>query len=259
MTQDPSADTGRAHIEGRALGARTGVLVAMPEEGSALLDAMRIDERIEHGRRTFLVGDLWGSPVVVVVARCGKVAAATTVTELIVRFGVDAVICTGVAGGVGEGVAIGDVVVADALVQHDLDPRPLWPRHVVPLLETGTFLVEPALSARIEAAALDHARNGAGGTVHRGLIVSGDQFIHGPAMASAILEALPGTLAVEMEGAAVAQVCYEYGVSCAVVRTISDRADSDAAADFGESLGSFAASHTRGILSGVFRAPAVGS
>lgn len=111
---------------------RTAVLVAMPEEGSALLESMDVTDRLEHGRRTFVFGDLWNEPSVVVVARCGKVAAATTVTELIVRFGVDRVICTGVAGGVGEGVDIGDVIVADALVQHDLDPRPLWPPRRAP-------------------------------------------------------------------------------------------------------------------------------
>ena len=232
---------------------RTAVLVAMPEEGAALVEAMSVSNRVEHGRRTFLFGDLWGTLAAVVVARCGKVAAATTVTELIVRFGVGRVICTGVAGGVGDRVAIGDVVVADALVQHDLDPRPLWPRHIVPLLDTGTFETEPDLSARIADAARAHADlDGAGGDVHRGLIASGDQFIHGPAMADAIQDALPDVLAVEMEGAAVAQVCHEYGVPFAVFRTISDRADGDAAADFGESLGSFAASHTRGILSRVF-------
>lgn len=228
-----------------------GVLVAMPEEGSALVGAMDLDEQIEHGRRTFLLGTLWGTPVVVVIARCGKVAAATTVTELIVRFGVGSVICTGVAGGIGAGISVGDVVVADALVQHDLDARPLWPRHIVPLLELGTFETDRPLSDRIEGAARAHARQGAGGRVHRGLIASGDQFIHGPDAADAILDALPDTLAVEMEGAAVAQVCFEYGVPCAVFRTISDRADEAAAAEFGDSLGSFAASHTVGILSGV--------
>lgn len=233
------------------LAADTGILVAMPDEGHALVDAMALHDRLEHGRREFLFGELWGEPVVVVIARCGKVAAATTTTELIARFGVGTVICTGVAGGVGAGVGIGDVVVADSLVQHDLDPRPLWPRHVVPLLETGTFPTDPELSERIARAAQDHAEDGAGGRVHRGLIASGDQFIHGPDTARAIAEALPGTLAVEMEGAAVAQVCYEYGVRCAVARTISDRADEDAASDFAGSLGAFAASHTVGILSRV--------
>ena len=229
---------------------RLGVLTAMPDEARALLDELGpTARRIEHGRRVYSTGVLWGTPAVIVVARCGKVAAATTATELIVRFGVEAMICTGVAGGLGPGVDIGDVVVADRLVQHDLDPRPLWPRHVVPLLETGFFETDPVWSDRLAHAARRYEADGEGGRVHRGLIASGDQFIHGPVMGDALLGALPGALCVEMEGAAVAQVCFEYGVPCAVFRSISDRADADAPSDFGESLGAFAASHTRGILS----------
>lgn len=231
-----------------------GVLTAMPEEASALLDSLAPGvERLEQGRRLYAVGELWGTPAVVVVARCGKVAAATTATELIVRFGVESIICTGVAGGLGPGVAIGDVVVADRLVQHDLDPRPLWPRHVVPLLEKSWFETDPEWTGRLADAARAFEAAGEGGTVHRGLIASGDQFIHGHTMGDAVREALPETLCVEMEGAAVAQVCHEYGVRCAVFRAISDRADADAPADFGKSLGAFAATHTRGILSRALR------
>lgn len=226
---------------------RLGILTAMPEEAAALLEEIAPGgERVEHGRRVYTVGTLWGVDAVVVVARCGKVAAATTTTELIVRFGVDSVICTGVAGGLGEGVSIGDIVVADRLVQHDLDARPLWPRHVVPLLEEGFFETDPELTDRLVRAAEGFAGNVE--RVHRGLIASGDRFVHGPAMGRAVLDALPGALCVEMEGAAVAQVCREYGVRCAVFRAISDRADADAPEDFGRSLGSLAASHTRGIL-----------
>lgn len=224
----------------------------MPDEAAALLEIIGPGaRRVEHGQRTFFTGELWGVPSVVVVARCGKVAAATTTTELIVRFGVGTIICTGVAGGLGEGVSIGDVVVADRLVHHDLDARPLWPRHVVPLLEIGFFETDPAWTDRLIGAARGFESEGEGGRVHRGLIASGDQFIHGHTMGDAVRSALPETLCVEMEGAAVAQVCHDYGVPCAVFRSISDHADADAPTDFGGSLGVFAASHTRGILSRV--------
>ena len=235
---------------GCSAGAPLGILTAMPDEARALLDAFEGEaRRFTHGGRDYLAGSLWGTPAVVVVARCGKVAAATTATELVVRFGAGAVICTGVAGGLGEEVHIGDVVVADRLIQHDLDARPLWPRHVVPLLETGEFPCDAGMADALESAARRFESAGRGGRVHRGLIASGDQFIHGPKMGEGVREALPETLCVEMEGAAVAQVCHEYGVPFAVFRAISDRADSAAAADFGVSLGSFAAAHTAGILS----------
>lgn len=232
------------------MGGAIGIITAMPDEARALLDHFGPGAgRSEHGRRVYTEGELWGRRVVVVVSRCGKVAAATTATELIVRFGVEAVVCTGLAGGLGRGVAIGDVVVADRLIQHDLDARPLWPRHVVPFLETSEFETDPGLTAGLVEAAEGFMGVGHGGNVHRGLIASGDQFIHGPVMGEALRGVLPGALCVEMEGAAVAQVCHEYGVRCGVFRAISDRADGNAPVDFGDSLGAFAASHTSGILS----------
>lgn len=230
------------------------IMTAMPEEAATLMS--RLDpgsRRIGHGQRVFHLGTLFGVPVVLVVARCGKVSAAATTTELIVRFGVEAVVCTGIAGGLGEGVAIGDIVVADRLVQHDLDARPLWPRHVVPLLERGEFPADPVWADRVESAARRSEAASGGGRVHRGLIASGDQFIHGEHAGDALRAMLPTVLCVEMEGAAVAQVCCEYGVPCAVVRVISDRADSEAPADFGASLGSFAAGHTAGIIENLLR------
>ena len=69
-------------------------------------------------------------------------------------------------------------------------------------------------------------------TVYRGLIASGDQFFSSAQSVQALRTALPEVLAVEMEGAAVAQVAHEYGIPCAVIRTISDRADHAAAVDF---------------------------
>lgn len=238
-------------------GAPLGVLTAMPDEARALIACVEdVVSCVEHGGREYIRGSLWGRPAVVVVARCGKVAAATTATELIVRFGVGAVVCSGVAGGLGAAVEIGDVVIADRLIQHDLDARPLWPRHVVPLLETGEFHCDAEMVQALESAAKHFEETGGGGRVHRGLIASGDQFIHGPTMGDAVRRALPETLCVEMEGAAVAQVCCEYGIPFAVFRAISDRADSTAAADFGVSLGSFAATHTVGILSHALGGPA---
>jgi adenosylhomocysteine nucleosidase len=68
--------------------------------------------------------------------------------------------------------------------------------------------------------------------LHQGLIASADEFVHGPDRAAQLNTLLPGLLAVEMEGAAVAQVCYEFGVPFAVIRTISDEANAQSAVDF---------------------------
>lgn len=250
---------------------RTAILGAMPDEIAAvhaLLDPG--SEVVEHGRRRFELGTLAGEPVVVVHSRCGKVAAAATATEAIVRFGATRIVFTGLAGAIDPTLSIGDVVVATRLIQHDLDPRPLFPRYEVPLMGTGVFETDAQLSDTVAAAADDFAGVFAGEIgdaaeaigklgvteplVHRGLIVTGDQFVASDAARDELRADLPETLCVEMEGAAVAQVAADYGVPLAVVRTISDAADDHAAAAFPESLGTLAGVYARGIVGRVFGA-----
>lgn len=230
-------------------GHRLGVIAAMHEEAEALF--ARLDargERVHSGRRDFLVAHTARREVVVVVSRVGKVSAAATAAELIVGFGVDELLVTGVAGGIGAGVGIGDVVVADELVQHDLDARPLWPRHVVPLLEMARFSADPRLAGELEASARSFLeRRGGGHRVHRGLVATGDRFIGSEASLREVRAIVPDALCVEMEGAAVAQVAAEHGVPFAVVRAISDRADAESGVRFVDSLAGFAAGYALGI------------
>ncbi|MHA7202200.1 phosphorylase family protein, partial [Burkholderia pseudomallei] len=108
-----------------------GILAALPEELGDLVAAMRDDgpvDTVTLGRRDYHVGVAHGVRCVVTLARVGKVAAAATASALIHRFDVRAIVFTGVAGGVASDVSVGDVVVADALLQHDLDASPLFPR-----------------------------------------------------------------------------------------------------------------------------------
>ena len=238
-----------------------GILAALPQELGDLIEAMRAESgvrTITHGQRDYHVGTVHGAPCVVTLARVGKVAAAATVSALIHAFDVDAVVFTGVAGGVGLDVRVGDIVVADALLQHDLDASPLFPRFEVPLLGVSRFAADTLLADRLAAAcerfvaeegAASAARFGTREPrVHRGLIVSGDQFIASAAGVQALREALPDALAVEMEGAAIAQVCHEYGVPCAVVRTISDTADDHAPESFVSFLTEIAGAYSNAIL-----------
>lgn len=238
-----------------------GILAALPEELGDLLESMRAGSGVQtvtHGRREYHVGSVYGVRCVVTLARIGKVAAAATVSALIHAFDVEAIVFAGVAGGVGRAVRIGDIVVSDALMQHDLDASPLFPRFEVPLLGVARFAADPALAAQLAAACERFvAQEGAAlaarfGTkmprVHRGLVISGDQFVASAVAVEALRDALPDALAVEMEGAAIAQVCYEYGVPCAVVRTISDTADDHAPASFESFLSAIAGTYSTGIL-----------
>jgi adenosylhomocysteine nucleosidase len=177
--------------------------------------------------------------VVAVLSGIGKVAAAITATLLIDHYQVERMLFLGVAGGLGPGEkvgdVVGDVVVADALLQHDMDASPLFPTHEVPLTGLSRFAADPVFSDAV-ARGTSAALAGSGAALHRGLIVSGDRFVSTAAESRALRAALPDALAVEMEGAAVAQVCHAFGTPLAVVRSISDRADDTAHVDFGQFL-----------------------
>ena len=116
-----------------------GILGAMPEEITGILGL--ISDRTEEtiGMRTYHVGFIHGKRVVVAFSRWGKVAAATTVATMIQRYGVTELLFTGVAGGIGTDLHIGDIVLAERLIQHDMDARPIIPRFEVPLLGQSFF------------------------------------------------------------------------------------------------------------------------
>ena len=230
---------------------RTAIVAAMHEELAAVLALMPDEQKQAVGGREFWVGHLHGLEVVAVLSRIGKVAAATTATALIERFHVDRIVFTGVAGGIAPGVQRGDVVVADSFLQHDLDASPIFPRYEVPLYGTDRFATDAALTEELSAA----VRRALHGThLHRGLVISGDRFVSSAAESQALQKALPQALAVEMEGAAFAQVCHDYGVPFAAVRTVSDRADDEAHGDFLSFIDQVASRHSAAIVEAFLRA-----
>ena len=224
----------------------TAILSALDEEQHGLIELLRQPECISHAGRDFWLGELHGQSVVLALSRIGKVAAATTATALIERFNVTRIVFTGVAGGLAPGVQVGDVVVASGFVQHDMDASPIFPRYELPLYGRSLIACDEVLSALLfeatyvymtGAEAASDAQDGVmAHRVHRGLIASGDRFVSAAAESTALRRALQSAgheaLAVEMEGAAVAQVCLDYGVPFAAIRTISDRADDQAHGDF---------------------------
>ena len=182
---------------------------------------------------------------------------------LVEKFGVTHILFTGVAGSGDTKVEVGDIVIAESLVQHDMDASPLFPRYEVPLTGLAKFQTDAGLSGQLTDAAhgfvkidflavigvedrrdfrLDQPK------VHRGLIASGDQFVSSRIQIESLNSSHPGLLAVEMEGAAVAQVCFELGIPFAVMRTISDNANEGAAIDFMRFVKSVAARYAFHIV-----------
>jgi len=240
-----------------------GIMGALHEELAGMLEQMPDERRQQVAGRTFWCGHWQGQEVVVVLSRVGKVAAATTATALIERFGVSQIVFTGVAGGIGPEVRVGDVVVANGFVQHDMDASPLFPRYEVPLCGRAEFKTDVAMSCQLAQAAQDvladvgqHVQAQSveefaleRAQCHQGLVATGDRFVSSSAECLALQQALPQAMAVEMEGAAVAQVCFDYGVPFAAVRTISDRADDDAHTDFGRFVSEVASHYSVAVLS----------
>lgn len=252
---------------------RTAIVSAMHEELAAVLALMPDERKTIAAGREFWVGHLHGHEVVVVLSRIGKVAAATTATALIERFRARRILFTGVAGGLGEGVRVGDVVVADAFLQHDMDASPIFPRHEVPLYGQSRFAADAALRAVLAQATsqvLGDLRALLGDAAlaqfglsaprgHGGLVLSGDRFVSTTAESQALRDALPDAQAVEMEGAALAQVCHDYGIPFAAVRTISDRADDAAHVDFMRFIAEVASRYSAAIVAAALQQlPALG-
>jgi adenosylhomocysteine nucleosidase len=250
-----------------------GILAALHDEIAGLLARMD-DGATEYriGMRDYYEGRLDGRPCVVVLARVGKVAAAATAVTLIREFNVSALVFAGLAGGIAPGVRVGDVVIADTLVQHDMDARPLFPRYQIPLLGRADFPTNARMNAVLAQCAADylaldlaHAIDAqtrdlfgiVSPTLHSGQIASGDRFVGDAAYAAQLQADLPRALCVEMEGAAVAQICHEYEVPCAVLRTVSDRADAAAPVDFTAFLRRVASPYATGILNRFVHAWAV--
>ncbi|WP_417282766.1 5'-methylthioadenosine/adenosylhomocysteine nucleosidase [Comamonas sp.] len=222
------------------------ILSALPEEQEGLVHMLADQERMAHAGRVFWRGTLHGRPVVCALSGIGKVAAATTATALIERFGAQAIVFTGVAGALAQSVKVGDVVVASHYVQHDLDASPLFPRFELPGYGRSVLACDAPLSQLLAQATAECLAGPAAAwaasmgldapQLHQGLVASGDRFVSGAAESAALranlLTAGHGALAVEMEGAAIAQVCADYGLAFAAMRSISDKADDTAHVDF---------------------------
>ena len=251
------AGTGRAPL--------TAILSALAEEQAGLLEQLQAPLLQTVAGRDFWTGQLHGNQVVLALSRIGKVSASLTASVLIGHFGAHRIVFTGVAGGLAPGVRVGDVVVAQDFIQHDLDASPQFPRYEVPLYGRARFACEPALTSLLSAAARQALGSAsaaamelpAGARVHSGLIASGDRFISSAeesrALQSALRSAGHEALAVEMEGAAVAQVCADYDIPFAAMRTISDRADDTAHIDFTRFVNEVASRYALAIVNELLR------
>ncbi len=245
-----------------------GVIGAMAEEIDRLHDELVGEVVTEHAGRVYRTGVLAGQRVTIVQSRIGKVAAALTAASLIRDHGVDAIVFTGIAGALDDRLGVGDVVVATELVQHDLaGPPEMFARSELPLLGVAELATDASLTAAAIEASNDFLTTGFDAlasvadladlgigrpSVHLGQVATGDEFIDG-GLKDLVRRRAPSALCVDMEGAAVAQVCFELGgTPLAVVRAISDLASGTASVDFPKFLDRLASHYSVEILRRMF-------
>ncbi|MBQ8683895.1 MAG: 5'-methylthioadenosine/adenosylhomocysteine nucleosidase [Clostridia bacterium] len=214
---------------------RIGIIGAMDSEVDNLIARMEEVTTQTVAGRLFHIGRLSGKTAVVVKSGIGKVAAAITAQLLIDRFAVDALLNTGMAGGLDARLEVKDLVVATAALQHDFDltafghaPGYLYGEDdsKPTLFAADPTLVELALSAAAQVLP-------AGSKAITGTVASGDIFVDDSALKSRLITVF-GAAAAEMEGAAIAQVAEANGIPFLILRTISDLAEKEAHVSFDE-------------------------
>lgn len=239
-----------------------GILGAMAQEIDEVKAMLTEKTIVKIANREFVMGKIGTVRCVVAFSKWGKVAATITATLLIQEFAVTDLVFIGTAGALAENLKIGDIVVAKRLVQHDLDARPMMSRFELPLLNRIYVDTDPDLTELAGKAVTKLINKGVESMVgeeavkefalapllYFGDIASGDQFVNSDEKRNEILRLLPDVQCVEMEGAAVAQVCLEFNVPFTVIRTISDTADHNARVDFGKFIAEVANAYSRAIV-----------
>jgi adenosylhomocysteine/aminodeoxyfutalosine nucleosidase len=205
---------------------KIAIMGAMPEEIAPLLEKLDNVSKSVYAANTYYEGTYQDKEVVVAYSKIGKVFATLTATMLIERFNCDMLLFSGVAGAISENLAIGDLIIADGLCQHDLDITAFG--HPFGYVPEGEVCIPTDITLRDIAKEVAKEK---GLVLKEGVIATGDQFVANPDRKEWIGKTF-NAHALEMEGASVASVCHALNVPFFVMRAISDSADMDAGFDF---------------------------
>jgi adenosylhomocysteine nucleosidase len=208
-----------------------GIIGAMTEEVANLKEQMENVEIQTAAKMDFYKGKLKGKDVVVVRSGIGKVNAAVCSQILADRYHVDGIINTGIAGSLRNEINIGDIVLSEDTLQHDMDATGFGhPIGEIPQMDVSVFKGDPhMLQVALQCCRQEIPEIG----VHTGRIVSGDQFVSTKEKKKWLLENFQG-FCTEMEGAAIAQTAYLNQIPFLIIRAISDKADDSATMDYTE-------------------------
>jgi adenosylhomocysteine nucleosidase len=232
-----------------------GIIGAMEDEVTLLRSLMEGVDTESTGGFDFFTGTLEGKGVVLLRCGVGKVNAAVGCALLIHRYHPGLVINTGSAGGIDPRLSFGDAVISDGLVYHDVDVTAFgYAPGQLPKMPT-VFPVPEDLIRRGEQAVDGLKREGLlppEFTHVRGLIGSGDVFMHEPERIAALRASFPEIRAVEMEGTAIAHACFLFKTPVLIIRALSDIAGTESPVKFDEFL-PVASKHSGEIVRRVVR------
>lgn len=216
---------------------KIGIVASQYEEIERLVEPVEHKNVVEACGRVFYEYQHEGLDIVAVFSHWGKVGAAVSVSILLERFKPDVLISVGTSSAVIPELAVGDVVVGQRLFQHDMDMRPVFRRYEVPLSGVTSYATQEH-EQRLAADAVHNllkqskelrrdllAYNVSAPKLQLGDMACGDLLITGAARKAAINRNLPSVVCVDMECAAMAQVCAEFAVPCVFVRVVTDAAN----------------------------------
>ncbi|PMD69114.1 5'-methylthioadenosine/adenosylhomocysteine nucleosidase [Companilactobacillus nuruki] len=208
---------------------KIGVIVPMEEEIKLMKESLTDVTNESVAGVELTSGKYKNHEVYLAQSGIGKVQAGMTTTIINERYQPDFIVNTGSAGGIGEGLHIGDVVISEKMAYHDVDATGFGYK-VGQLPQQELYF--NANSDYVKAIAAAAKRTGL--TSKTGLIVTGDQFVDSKEKIATIKKSFPDALAAEMEGAAVAQVCTQFNIPFVVIRSMSDVGDENASVNFDE-------------------------
>ena len=216
-----------------------GIIGAMGIEIRALADLLENKKSETISGVEYMSGKIYGRDVVLAVCGIGKVFAAICTQTMILKYNPDVIINTGVAGTLADKLSIGDIAIADSVVQHDMDTSPLG--DPVGLLSGINIVKIPTDSDTVSK--IESCVKEIGVNYEKGTIASGDQFLASNEVKACIVDNF-GAIAGEMEGGAIGHVCYVNQKPFCVLRAISDCADGSGAENYMEFLGKAAENAT---------------
>ncbi len=223
----------------------------MPEEVGVILDHLESIESKMYGDFELFSGKYRyenSKEILITTAWSGwgKVSAARATTRLLSShlssIPIDIVLFTGVAGAIDKKLRQWDIILADSLIQHDMDARPLFEKYEIPAIKNKKIIPKSNLLDDIYYAMkklLNKKNISKFGSFHKGLIATGDMFVSNGEKIKQLSQELSELSAVEMEGASFAQVAFQENVDWLVLRVISDEANEDASSDFNKFLSEY--------------------